>query len=163
MCSVGTPLERRLQHCLVFRNWNKNMSLLSAIDDLLVNTLTAIPGLLDRLEYLSGLKAGEHYAHWGLIRVHGERAAQRALTDAHALVLSEVLRTPLRKLVEDVESACAASDRLPSVYLEGLYRNYSSLLPEEIGGGSSRHFSSVLHALSALASSAEPPATRPSA
>ena len=139
------------------------MTLLSALDDILINTLSFIPGLLGRLEYLSGLRDSEHYRHWGLSRVHGERTAERALTDAHALVMSEVLRSPLRKLVEDVESACAASHRLPSAYLEELYGKYSTLLPEEMGGGSTRHFSSVLHALSALASSAQPSATRPSA
>jgi hypothetical protein len=138
------------------------MPLLSALDDVLVNTLTVIPSLLGRLEYLSGLRSGNGYGHWGLSRVHGERAAQRALTDAHELVLSEVLRTPLRTLVEDVETACVESDRLPSVYLQELYRRYSSLLPQEVGGGSTRHFSSVLHALSALAAVPQH-ATRPAA
>jgi hypothetical protein len=136
------------------------MPLVSALDDILVNTLAVIPGLLGRLEYLSGLRSNIGYGHWGLSRVYGERAAQEALTDAHELVLSEVLRTPLRRLVEDVETACIGSDRRPSAYLQELYRNYSSLLPEEVGGGSTRHFSSVLHALSALAS-APPHATPP--
>ena len=138
------------------------MPLLSALDDILVNTLTVIPGLLGRLEYLSGLRSGNGYGHWGLSRVHGERAAQQALTDAHELVLSEVLRTPLRRLVEDVETACVGSDRLPSAYLQELYRRYSTLLPQEVGGGSTRHFSSVLHALSALAAVPQH-ATRPAA
>jgi hypothetical protein len=138
------------------------MPLLSALDDILVNTLSVIPGLLGRLEYVSGLRSGIGYGHWGLSRVHGERAAQQALADAHGLVLSEVLRTPLRRLVEDVEAACVGSDRPPSVYLQELYRKYSSLLPQEVGGGSTRHFSSVLHALSALASAPQH-ATRPAA
>jgi hypothetical protein len=135
------------------------MPLLSALDDVLVNTLTVIPGLLGRLEYLSGLRSGNGYGHWGLSRVHGERAAQQALSDAHELALSEVLRTPLRRLVEDVETACVGSERPPSAYLQELYRRYSSLLPQEASSGSTRHFSSVLHALSALAA-APPHATR---
>ena len=138
------------------------MTLLSALDDLMVNTLSVIPGLLDRLEYLSGLKGIEGYSHWGLSRIHGEHAARSALGDAHELLLSEVLRTPLRKLAEDVAVACAGSERVPSAYLDELYRNYPSLLPDEVGGGSVRHFSSVLHALSALAA-AQPLATRPAA
>jgi hypothetical protein len=136
------------------------VSLLSAFDDVIVNTLSVIPGLLDRLEYLSRLKGLDGYAHWGLSRVHGERAAQNALMEAHELLLSEVLRTPLRKLVYDVEMACAGSDRVPLTYLQGLYKNYPSLLPDEVGGGSVRHFSSVLHALSALAA-VQLPSTRP--
>jgi hypothetical protein len=136
------------------------VTLWPAIDDILVNTLSVIPGLLGRLEYLSGLKGRDGYAHWGLSRVHGERAAQQALSEAHELLLFEVLRTPLRQLVTDVEIACARDDRAPSTYLQQLYENYPRLLPDEVGGGSVRHFSSVLHALSALAA-AQPPATRP--
>ena len=126
------------------------MSLISAVDDIVVTTLAFIPGLLGRLEYLSGLKGENGYSHWGLTRVHGERAAQEALTDVHESLLSEVLRTPLRKLTEDLQLACACTHRVPSTYVQELYRNYPNLLPDEVGGGSVRHFSSVLHALSAL-------------
>jgi hypothetical protein len=138
------------------------VSLLSALDDVMVNTLSVIPGLLNRLEYLSGLKGMGGYSHWGLSRIHGERATQAALSDAHELLLSEVLRTPLRKLSDDVAIACAGSERVASAYLDELYRNYPSLLPDQVGGGSVRHFSSVLHALSALAA-AQPLSTRPAA
>jgi hypothetical protein len=138
------------------------MALLSALDDVFVNTLSVIPGLLSRLEYLSGLRDGSGYGHWGLTRVHGEKAAQQALGEAHELVLSEVLRTPLRRLVEDVELACVAKERPPAAYLQELCGKYPSLLPEEAGGGSTRHFSSVLHALSAL-TAAQPRATHQAA
>jgi hypothetical protein len=139
------------------------MPLLSALDDMLVNTLAVIPGLLRRLEYLSGLRGGNGYGHWGLSRVHGERAAQQALREAHEMVLSEVLRTPLRTLVEEVESACSENDQRPEAYLRELYQNYPTLLPRDVGGGSTRHFSSVLHALSALATAAPQHATHPAA
>ena len=135
------------------------MTLLSVADDIVVNTLSVIPGILGRLEYLSGLKGRDGYAHWGLSRVYGERVAHQALSEAHGFLLSEVLRTPLRKLVSEVEVACASSDRAPSAYLKQLYENYPSLLPDQVGGGSVRHFSSVLHALSALAA-VPSPATR---
>ena len=117
------------------------MTLLSVADDILVNTLSVIPGILGRLEYLSGLKGRDGYAHWGLSRVYGERVAHQALSEAHGFLLSEVLRTPLRKLVSEVEIACASSDRAPSAYLKQLYENYPSLLPDQVGGGSVRHFS----------------------
>jgi hypothetical protein len=135
------------------------VTLLSVGDDIVVNTLSVIPGLLGRLEYLSGLKGRDGYAHWGLSRVYGERVAHQALSEAHGFLLSEVLRTPLRKLVSEVEIACASSDRAPSAYLKQLYENYPSLLPDQVGGGSVRHFSSVLRALSALAA-VPSPATR---
>jgi hypothetical protein len=135
------------------------VTLLSVADDLIVNTLSVIPGLLGRLEYLSGLKGRDGYAHWGLSRVYGERVAHQALSEAHGFLLSEVLRTPLRKLAIEVEIACAGSDRAPSAYLKQLYENCPSLLPDQVGGGSVRHFSSVLHALSAL-TAVPSPATR---
>ena len=88
-----------------------------------------------------------------LSRVHGEAEAQQALVESHETLISEVLRTPLRKLMEDAEAGCVAQEQQPSVYLQELSTRSSSLLPDDMGGGSSRHFSSVLHALSALARS----------
>lgn len=139
------------------------MSLTSAFEDLLNTTLSACPGLLAKLEYLSGLKQVDGgYGHWGLSRVHGERAAQRALSESHSILICEILRTPLRSLMEDVGVSAATREQGAPAYLEGLSKRSSQLLPEEVGGGSDRHLSSVLHALSALARS-RPNATRPDA
>lgn len=127
------------------------MALLSALDDLLSRTLAAIPGMLARLEYLSSLKIDGRYGHWGLSRVHGERAARRALVDAHKMLVGEVLQTPLELLVEDSEAAYAAEGREAPTYLEELAHRESSLLPEEAAkSATTRHFNSVLSALSAL-------------
>ncbi len=137
------------------------MALLSALDDLLSRTLAAIPGLLVRLEYLSSLKLDGRYGHWGLSRVHGERAAQQAMVDAHKMLVGEVLQTRLELLVEDSEAACAAAGRETPAFLEELSRRQPSLLPEETRA-TTRHFSSVLCALSAL-TRAQRRATRPDA
>jgi hypothetical protein len=128
------------------------MTLLSVFDDLAVRTLSVFPSVFARLEYLSGLRGSDGtYAHWGLSRVHGEVQAQRAIAESHEKLILEVLRTPLSRLMEDAEAGCAAQDQQPSVYLQDLSTRSASLLPEDMGGGSTRHFSSVLHALSALA------------
>jgi hypothetical protein len=138
------------------------MALLSALEDLLSRTLAAIPGLLGRLEYLSSLKLEGRYGHWGLARVHGEGAAQRAMVDAHNLLLGEVLQTPLEMLAEDSEAACAAQGRETPTYLEEL-QNKPGLLPDgTLGPATTRHFSSVLSALSAL-TKAQRNATPPNA
>ena len=127
------------------------MVLVSAFEDLLNRTLAAIPGLLGRLEYLSSLKVEGRYGHWGLSRIYGERAAQRALADAHKMLLGEVLRTPLEMLVEDSESSCAAQGRETATYLQELQNRHTNLLPDgNSGAATTRHFSSVLCALSAL-------------
>lgn len=138
------------------------MTLLSPLEDLVINTLGVLPGLLAKLEYLAGLKIDGRYGHWGLSRVHGEVAATRSLAQAHQMVIAEVLRAPLRDLLQDTTACCLAREQQPHDFLMELSKQPSSLLPEEAGGGSSRHFNSVLHALSALSRN-QASATRPSA
>ena len=139
------------------------MGLVSALEDLSSRTLAAIPGLLGRLEYVSSLRVEGHYAHWGLARVYGERAAQRAMVDAHKMLLEEVLQTPLAMLVQDSEAACAAQGRETPTYLDELRNRRTDLLPEGSSGpATTRHLSSVLSALSAL-TKAQRSATPPTA
>ena len=126
------------------------MTLLSPLEDLVTNTLAALPGLLAKLAYLAGLKVNGRYGHWGLSRVHGEAVAVRTLAQAHEMVIAEVLRAPLRDLLEDTTACCVAREEQPHDFLMELSKQPTRLLPEEAGGGSSRHFNSVLHALSAL-------------
>ncbi|MGH9649198.1 MAG: hypothetical protein ACRD3I_01880, partial [Terriglobales bacterium] len=66
------------------------MAFLSASEDFLTTTLAALPGVWGKLQYLSGLRneAGD-YDHWGLTRLHGEAAVQRALGEAHRDVFLE--------------------------------------------------------------------------
>lgn len=131
------------------------MPLLSALDDLLQRTLSACPGLLSKLEYLASLRHPDTgvYSHWGLSRVHGDTDAQSAMAEAHSLLVSEILQTPLKTLMDDAAACGAAQGEDAEEYLEDLLERCSVLLPQQLGGGSSRHFSSVLHALSALAHS----------
>jgi hypothetical protein len=139
------------------------MTLLCALDDLRLRTLAVFPSLFAKLEYLSSLRASDGgYAHWGLARVHGEIQAKHAISESHESLISEVLRTPLSGLMEDAEAGCAAQEREASVYLQELSNRTTSLLPNDVGGGSALHFNSVLHALSALART-QPSATRPDA
>jgi hypothetical protein len=128
------------------------MSLRSAVEDLRATTLVAFPGVLAKLKYLGGLRRDDgSYSHWGLSRVHGELAAQKALAETHSLLITDVLRAPLRKLMEDAEVCGSAQSEQTCTYLEDLSRKCSTLLPDNAGGGSARHFNSVLRALSALA------------
>jgi hypothetical protein len=139
------------------------MTLRSALEDLLATTLAAVSGVVGKLEYLSSLRAerGGAYSHWGLSRVYGERPAQQALGEAHSLLFLKVLRTSLRTLRGDVAVSSQALQMPPEQYVDNLRNHLPALLPPDLGGGSARHFSSVLHALSSLAKSrrdASPPA-----
>jgi hypothetical protein len=130
------------------------MSLKSALEDLTGTTLKAISGIFAKLEYVSDLRVPSGcYQHWGLARVHGGIAAQQALTEAHRSLVSQLLRTPLRKLLDDAQASSSAKGVLPSAYLGNLYERTAGLLPPNPAAASARHLNSVLHALSSLEAS----------
>jgi hypothetical protein len=127
------------------------MTLKSAFEDLRETTLQAISGCLRKLDYVSGLRhKREDYVHWGLGRVYGDPQANKALTQAHRTLVSQVLSTPIRDLVEDVEVSSRVAGLPPATYLERLRKRGVDLLPSSPGAGSTRHLNSVLYALSGL-------------
>jgi hypothetical protein len=143
------------------------MTLKSALDDVLDVTLSAVSGIVGKLEYLSGLRetSPRSYSHWGLARVYGEGAAQQSLAEAHSAFFLATLRTSLRTLRDDVEVSSRAKQKPAEEYIKDLRGRWPTLLPADLDGGSARHFSSVLHALSSLASNqskSRPHATHPS-
>jgi hypothetical protein len=126
------------------------MRLHSALEDLTKTTIPAVSGILAKLDYVSGLRQGSSYVHWGLASVYGQKAAQEALAQAHHLIFSEVLRTPLRELAQDLERCSSRIGLTPGAYLNKLRNSRQNLVPGDPGSGSAQHFSSVLYALSSL-------------
>lgn len=128
------------------------MTLKSAFEDLIGTTLAAVAGLIGKLEYVSGLRraTGEPYSHWGLTRVYGETASQQALAEAHRLLFLKLLRSSLRNLQDDVVVSSESLQVTPKQYVDHLRNHSPELLPKDLGGGSERHFNSVLLALSSL-------------
>ena len=126
------------------------MTLTSALGDLRATTLKAIRGCLRRLEYLAGLRKNQGYEHWGLQRVYGELSANKALTQAHKSVVSEILSTPLVRLESDVAASSSEAGTPEQDYLQNLQEKTKDLLPPDPGAGTEKHLSSVLHALAAL-------------
>jgi hypothetical protein len=122
----------------------------SALEDLRATTLDAISGRLRKLEYLAGLRTAKgNYDHWGLARVHGQLAAKKALEQEHKMLVSTVLATPIRVLLEDLRQASQLERVTPAQYLARLKRD-PGLLPPNPGAGSEEHLSSVLDALLSL-------------
>ena len=137
------------------------MTLKSALEDLSHTTLEALSGCLRKLEYLAGLRESQgKYSHWGFTKVYGETPANKALRTAHRSAVSEVLSTPLGRLLEDAEVSCAKVEVGPEEYLERLAGKQDDLLPNDPGPGSARHLNSVLRALLGLERSRERNATR---
>jgi len=127
------------------------MTLKSAFDDLTSTTLQAVSGLWARLEYVAGLRSETgSYMHWGLAKVHGEHAAQKALIEAHRATVAKILRMPLRDLMESVGEESTARGLTRRDYLERLYALRPNLLPAKTSGGSAAHLNSVLYALLTL-------------
>ena len=127
------------------------MALFSALEDVQQTTLSAVRGLLRKLEYLAHLQDTRGgYSHWGMARVHGASAAQHALAQAHRSVLSRVLATPISRLLDDVAKSSESAGVTPEVYAHRLARRNPSMLPPNPGPGSELHLKSVLHALLSL-------------
>jgi len=137
------------------------MTLKSAFEDLSRTTLRAIAGCFGKLEYLAGLRAAPgDYEHWGFGKVYGQLTANKTLATAHRDAVSEVLSTPLKDLLEDVEKSSQSAGVEVEGYLQSLSRRNAELLPKDPGVGSQRHLSSVLHALLGLVRNRERNATR---
>lgn len=126
------------------------MNFYSPFDDFVLNSLAAIAGLFHKLEYVANLRQEDgSYRHWGLARVHGEDEADQAAMEAHRLLFSKVLNTPLATLLDDAESQFATG-RETEEYFDYLSQRLPRLAPEGTGKGPVLHFNSVLHAVSAL-------------
>jgi hypothetical protein len=127
------------------------MTLKSALQDLRETTLAAVNGLLAKLAYLASLRRGEGgYRHWGLSLIHGEESSERALRAAQTETLSNVLRTPISELVEDLRESSRTSDKTPEAYVAGMREQFRELLPAADDTASAAHLNSVLTALSKL-------------
>ena len=141
------------------------MALRSVFEDFERTTLAAIPGLLGKLHYIAQLHDGRGgYSHWGMERIHGKEAAQRAIRTAHAAVLTQVLRTSLRVLDEDLRRSASRGHGTALEFLSSLEELTVRALPDQALPATQKHFTAVLHALSALLRSqahASPPDASP--
>ncbi len=116
--------------------------------------------MLAKLDYVSSLRdADGRYQHWGLARIYGDEAAQRTIAEVHRLLFLDVLRMPMRKLLLDAASAGSVEKRSLQAFVEELGNRAAGLVPAELGGGSVRHFNSMISALLAVAKSS--PAATP--
>ena len=139
------------------------MSLKSPSEDLSHVTLRAVSGLLGKLDYLEGLRRPDgRLWHWGLVRLHGELSAQRALEDAYNALLSQALRTRLPDLVQDLEVSSRWVGISSPIFLQKLRESTTSEVSGNQVTTKAKHLSSVLYALSLLLQvpdDANPPAS----
>lgn len=121
---------------------------MSAFEDLLKRTLGPVAGLWGKISYLASLRDGKGiYEHWGFTRSHGELSAQNAFSQAHSSLFSQILRTPLSELLEDLEVAASKREVSPAELIAELREQTARSIPRNLAGGTARHFNSVLDAL----------------
>jgi hypothetical protein len=149
---MADSLPNRSLWCYVRSEFvTADMTLKSALQDLRETTLAAISGLLAKLAYLGSLHRREGgYKHWGVTLVHGEDASDRAWRQAHAEVLTKVLRTPISELEEDLRESSKAAQEPAVAYVDGMREQLDALLPSPQDPVAARHLNSVLVALSTL-------------
>jgi hypothetical protein len=124
----------------------------SALQDIKETTLAAVSGLLGKLNYLASLRRGhDQYHHWGMALVHGSENSERAIKTAHSEVVTEVLRSTLATLAEDLQRSSQGSGVAPRAYVEAMRAQFNDLLPA-LGKdpAAASHLNSVLLALSSL-------------
>lgn len=133
------------------------MSLTSAFEDFEGRTLSAVPGVLGKLRYVAHLcNSSGGYLHWGLEKVHGRDAAEKAILSSQRTLVARILRTPLRDLADDLQRSATGAEMKDFEFLSILERPLRDDLPVQNFRASEKHFRSVLHILSALAQNREP-------
>jgi len=122
---------------------------LSPFEDFKLRTLSAISGLWAKLLYVVELRSEDgNYEHWGHSRLHGEAKSREALAQAHSELYIELLRTPIFELVKEFETV--AGENQPTRAARRIAENAPRAVPANLHGGSPRHFSSVVLAVSLL-------------
>ena len=128
------------------------MTIFSAKDDFRDRSLAAFRGPVGRLEYVAGLRQTSGvYSHWGMVKTHGEAAANQAIARAHTQIFVDVLRMPLKELLEELRALAVERGVEARELMQTLAARTELLTPQSLNGGSKRHFNSILLTLSALA------------
>lgn len=154
-------LGRRSLFAFLFGK-RKFVLLRSALEDFESSTLSAVPGLLGKLRYVARLhNGGGAYSHWGLEKVYGSGPAEKAIQASHGVLVSGILRTPLRDLADDLKWSAAGAQITELEFLSCLETPLGNALPPtQRLQASEKHFRSVLHSLSALVQNREPATPR---
>src|SRR5437016_5593215 len=116
------------------------MSIRTPLEDFVKTTMAAVPGYWHKLVYLANLRSSSQtYDHWGMARRYGFAASHSAISAAHSELFVEVLRTPIKKLVEDArvgDEPDQSGEAKQGQLLQELWESRGRLLPTDLGGGS---------------------------
>ena len=120
------------------------MSIRTPLEDFVKTTMAAVPGYWHKLVYLANLRSSSQtYDHWGMARRYGFAASHAAISAAHSDLFVEVLRAPIKTLLEDASAAIEpeqSGQENQGLSLEELWKSRDRMLPTDLGGGSVKHF-----------------------
>src|SRR5207244_13288200 len=88
-------------------------------------------------------------------RTHGDATAADAMARTHQLVFFQCRRTPVREIVHEAQRAAGEAGAL-----QRAKENLDLLLPNNLGGGSRRHFIALVKSVSALLRRRQAPSSR---
>jgi hypothetical protein len=133
------------------------MPLFSALEDFMQRSLSALPTLWEKLQFVGDLREdGSGYRHWGLEQRFGEKAARAALTEAHNGLFNEVVSTRLAELWLAADQAAHREQLEVAEYLQKM-RDSETALPLDAQGVAPEHFAFVVTNLCRVAHSRSTP------
>lgn len=133
------------------------MPLLSALEDLLQRSVSALPTVWEKLRFLGELRRdGAEYQHWGLEQKYGKDAAQAAMAEVHAGLFNEMVSSKLSELWLAANQAAYREQVDVVEYLRKLQVSEGAL-PEDLQGIVPEHYNFVVTNLSRVARSRSAP------
>jgi hypothetical protein len=114
------------------------MKFRDAFEDFKSRTLAALPGRLQRLEFLSSFRRDDGtYEHWGMEQEYGQEPAGKAIADVHSEAFLDVVSVDVPTIVTDAEKFLC-SDGKP--FLDQADHPPASVCPSDTAGGSTKHW-----------------------
>lgn len=124
---------------------------LSAFADFM-QSLNVLNGIWSRLNYVRELRETDgRYRHWGLAQSHGEEKTDRAIAEAHSELHLQFLRSPLQEVFEQLSLGAEDAECSSLQLAESMCKEKERIRPEDLRGGSPKHFYAVLEITRMLA------------
>ena len=115
--------------------------------DLVERTLDRIPSLLGKITFLSELKRGGEYSHWGMERLHGRADTASAISAAHTRCVLDFLSKRFLEQSSDCNREAQRLNVPVRDLLSRLRAVQENLAPIDWSGGSPEHFAWALFVL----------------
>ncbi len=126
------------------------MPLLSAVEDFVQRSLSALPTVWEKLDFVRGLRGPDgHYRHWGLERTFDEKSADSAIAEAHSGLCEELTSVRLAELWLSASQAALREHQDVTEFLKNL--DSAETLPPYLHGVAPEHVRFVVTNLSRVA------------